>query len=56
MTDAKKIFSLTNQLFFMLASVKKRLFFTLELLFFTLDYFFSRWKLQREKKILREKK
>jgi hypothetical protein len=25
-------------------------FFTLDLLFFTLDYFFSRWKLQREKK------
>jgi hypothetical protein len=41
-----------NSTFFMLVSVKKSLFFTLELLFFTLNYFFSRWKLQREKKVI----
>jgi hypothetical protein len=35
-----KHFSLPNRLFFMLASVKKSLFFTLKLLFFTLELLF----------------
>jgi hypothetical protein len=35
-----KYFSLPNRLFFMLASVKKSLFFTLELLFLTLELLF----------------
>jgi hypothetical protein len=34
------IFSLPNRLFFMLASVKKSVFFTLKLLFFTLELLF----------------
>jgi hypothetical protein len=36
----KKYFSLPNRLFFMLASLKKSLFFTLKLLFFTLELLF----------------
>jgi hypothetical protein len=34
------VFSLPNRLFFMLASVKKSLLFTLKLLFFTLELLF----------------
>jgi hypothetical protein len=47
-----KVFSLPNRLFFMLASVKKSIFFLLKLLFFTLDYFFSRWKKSPDKQDL----
>jgi hypothetical protein len=36
-SSEKKNFSLTNRLFLTLDSVKKSLFFTLELLFFTLE-------------------
>jgi hypothetical protein len=46
------VFSLLNQLFFMLASVKKSLFFTLKLLFITLEGAASKKVIPALKKVI----